>query len=86
MKSHLEWGPGEWEFILDIPAAGEFPFIGHKINAILYYLLNNYLLGTYYMQDIVLTLRIMSKLDKVQLLLTKWPNPLSSQFSLNCFP
>lgn len=45
--------------------ADEFPFPGHKINAILHYVLNNYLLGIYYMQYIVLTLRIMSKLDKV---------------------
>ena len=41
--------------------ADEFSFPDHKTNAILYYLL-----VTYYRQNIVLTLRIMSRFDKVK--------------------
>lgn len=46
-------GSGEWEFILDISAADTFPFPGHKISAIPHYLLNNYVVGTYYMPYIL---------------------------------
>lgn len=56
MKSHMERGPGKQELIVCILVADEFPFLGHKINAKLCYLLNNYLLGTFYRQG-VLTLR-----------------------------